>query len=76
MSPKLPVVSGADVIGVLQKLGYEIKRQRGSHVRLYPPPESACKPTTVPLHDELAKGTLKSIMEDAGLTRERLIELL
>lgn len=76
MSPKLPVVSGAELVRVLQKLGYQIKRQRGSHVRLYPPPESTCRPTTVPLHDELAKGTLKSILEDAGLTAERLIELL
>lgn len=76
MSPKLPVVSGADLIRVLQKLGYEIMRQRGSHVRLYPRADSRQKPTTVPLHDELAKGTLKGILEDANLTVERLLELI
>ncbi len=34
MSPKLPVISGEDLIRVLQKFGYEIARQKGSHVRL------------------------------------------
>jgi predicted RNA binding protein YcfA (HicA-like mRNA interferase family) len=34
MSPKLPVVSGNDAIRVLKKLGYEVIRQKGSHVRL------------------------------------------
>lgn len=76
MSPKLPVVSGDDLIRVLQKLGYEAVRQRGSHVRLYPSQESDRKPTTVPLHKELAKGTLKQILRDAGITVEQLIELL
>jgi predicted RNA binding protein YcfA (HicA-like mRNA interferase family) len=76
MSPKLPVVSGKEAIRVLKKLGYEVIRQKGSHVRLYPPANSKRKPTTVPLHDELAKGTLKEIMDDAGITVEQLIELL
>ena len=76
MSPKLPVISGEDVIRVLKKLGYEAVRQRGSHVRLYPPAGSNRKPTTVPLHDELAKRTLKQILRDADLTVDHLIELL
>jgi len=59
MSSKLPVVSGEKLIRALEKLGYEVVRQKGSHVRLYPPADSGRKPTTVPLHDELAKGTLK-----------------
>ena len=60
MSPKLPVVSGENLIRALQKLGYEIIRQKGSHVRLYPPADSHRKPTTVPLHNEIARKTLKA----------------
>ena len=76
MSSKLPVVSGETLIRALKQLGYEIVRQKGSHVRLYPPADSRRKPTTVPLHDELAKGTLKAILRDAGITVEQLLELL
>ena len=76
MSPKLPVISGEELIRVLKKLGYEAVRQKGSHVRLYPPANSSRKPTTVPLHDELAKGTLKEILSDAGITVEQLIDAL
>jgi predicted RNA binding protein YcfA (HicA-like mRNA interferase family) len=76
VTPKLPVVSGKEAIRVLKKLGYEVIRQKGSHVRLYPPANSTRKPTTVPLHDELAKSTLKEILRDAGITIEQLTELL
>jgi predicted RNA binding protein YcfA (HicA-like mRNA interferase family) len=76
MSPKLPVVSGEDLIRALKKLGYQAIRQKGSHVRLYPPADSQRVPTTVPLHDEVAKGTLKGILRDANITAEQLIELL
>jgi len=63
MSPKLPVVSGEQLIGVLRKFGYEISRQKGSHVRL---------PVTVPLHKELAPRTLKSILSDACVNVDEL----
>ena len=36
MSPKLPVVSGRQVIRVLEHLGYQVVRQRGSHITLKP----------------------------------------
>jgi len=76
MRPKLPVVSGKELIRVLEKLGYQAVRQKGSHVRLYHSTDTEKSPLTVPLHDELAKGTLKQVMRDADLTVERLIELL
>jgi predicted RNase H-like HicB family nuclease len=40
INPKLPVVSGHDLIRVLTRLGYEVARQRGSHVRLRHPTDS------------------------------------
>jgi len=49
MSPKLPVISGEDLIRVLRKFGYEIARQKGSHVRLRNEAEPRPLPVTVPL---------------------------
>ena len=73
MSPKLPVISGEDLIRVLRKFGYEIARQKGSHVRLRNEAEPRRIPITVPLHKELARGTLKSILADAGISAEDLL---
>ncbi len=70
---KLPAISGAQLIKILEGIGYAQMRTRGSHVRLYPPdslPEA--KKVTVPLHKQLKMGTLSSIMKDSGLTPEDL----
>ncbi len=76
MSPKLPVVSGEDLIRALEKFGYVRVRQKGSHVRLYHSTEPQRVPVTVPLHTEVAFGTLKRILRDARLTAEQLISVL
>ncbi|MEK7108964.1 MAG: type II toxin-antitoxin system HicA family toxin [Patescibacteria group bacterium] len=71
--PKLPALSGAEMIKILERKGYSQMRTRGSHVRLYPPnflPDA--KKITVPLHKQLKVGTLSDIMKDAGLTVEDL----
>jgi len=60
--PKLPQVSGNDVIGLLRSLGYEIVRQRGSHVRLRKVSPLGEHAITVPIHKVLAKGTLGDIL--------------
>jgi predicted RNA binding protein YcfA (HicA-like mRNA interferase family) len=76
MSPKLPVVSGEDLIRALEKFGYVRTRQKGSHVRLYHATESQRVPVTVPLHSEIAFGTLKRILRDSKITTEQLISVL
>lgn len=70
--PKLPRLSGEELIRILERYGYEQVRSRGSHVRLYPPAGSGLKKLTVPLHRELKTGTLSNIMKDAGLSPEDL----
>jgi predicted RNA binding protein YcfA (HicA-like mRNA interferase family) len=55
---KLPVVSGEKLIKLLKKLGYEVVRQRGSHVRLEKDTPIGKHKITVPYHDEIARGTL------------------
>lgn len=71
--PKLPGISGAELIKILERKGYVSMRTKGSHVRLYPPDFSSnAKKVTVPLHKRLKTGTLLNIMKDAGLTTEDL----
>ncbi|MGF1549744.1 MAG: type II toxin-antitoxin system HicA family toxin [Sphingomonadaceae bacterium] len=52
--PRLPVLSGAEVVRALERLGFEQKRQRGSHVVMRRG-EAGC---VVPLHEEVKRGTL------------------
>ena len=72
--PKLPIVSGKNVIKALSKTGFVVLRQRGSHVSLYR--QSDDRMTVVPPHDELDKDTLKAILKDTGFTVEEFIEPL
>ena len=72
---RLPQVSGRQVIGALRRVGYEQDHVRGSHVVLrqsaYP-----YRRLTVPDHNSLAKGTLRAIIREAGLTVEEFASLL
>lgn len=74
MSPRQPVVSGAALIRALEKDGWQVVRQRGSHVRLKK--AGRRNALVVPLHKELRKGTLAGILRDADLTAEELRVLL
>jgi len=64
-----------DVVKALSKIGYEIDHQTGSHMilRQREPPH---RRLTVPRHRELAKGTLRAIIREAGLTVEEFLGLL
>jgi predicted RNA binding protein YcfA (HicA-like mRNA interferase family) len=77
---KRPVVSGEKLLKVLVRLGYEIIQQRGSHVRLRKPTAAVDHNITVPLHDELAKGTLNDILSQVsiwnGISEDALIEMI
>jgi predicted RNA binding protein YcfA (HicA-like mRNA interferase family) len=71
--PPLPVISGGVCIAALSKLGYRVLRQKGSHVRL----ECAGRPpVTVPMHSELDRGTLRSVIRTAEISVEDFIKLL
>ncbi len=75
--PKLPVLSGKDVVKILSRMGYVHVRTTGSHAILNKYDSQKGKITIpVPLHGELAKGTLKSIMRQADLSLEDLLKLL
>ena len=73
--PKLPIVSGLEVVKALAKIGYEIDHQTGSHMILRQK-EPPYRRLTVPKHHELARGTLRAVIREAGLTVEELTNLL
>jgi len=77
---KRPVVSGEKLLKVLVRLGYEIIRQRGSHTRLRKHTLSGDHNITIPLHDELAKGTFNDILSQVsiwnGISEDALIEMI
>jgi predicted RNA binding protein YcfA (HicA-like mRNA interferase family) len=70
--PKLPDVSGKEARRALERLGFVFKRQRGSHVILRRD-NRAC---VVPMHREISRGTLKGVLEQAGVTVEDFINAL
>lgn len=71
--PKLPVISGDELVRALGKLGYYVERTKGSHMSLRCPDRP---PLTVPRHRELDRGTLRGILRDAGISPEELADLL
>ena len=74
MSP-LPVVSSRELVNALWKIGYALDRQRGSHLILRQQ-VATHRRLTIPDHSEIAKGTLRAIIRQAGLTVDEFRELL
>lgn len=71
----LPSLSGREVVRALRKIGYERDRQKGSHIVM----RQAAYPyrrIVVPDHREVAKGTLRAIIREVGLSVAEFIELL
>lgn len=73
---KLPSVSGERLVRALKRAGFEVLRQKGSHVALERRVGEKTFRTIVPQHAAIAKGTLSDMLKQAGLTLEELLELL
>jgi predicted RNA binding protein YcfA (HicA-like mRNA interferase family) len=73
---KLPDVSGTELVKALQKAGFIILRQKGSHVSMEKIDSAGQWRTIVPMHREIARGTLHDILKQTGLTRDQLRKLL
>ena len=70
---KIPLLSGPEVVKVFRRLGWEIARQRGSHIILVK--EGHIATLSVPDHREVARGTLRSLVARAGLTIEEFLKI-
>jgi predicted RNA binding protein YcfA (HicA-like mRNA interferase family) len=73
--PKLPVISGEKAIKCFEKIGYQVIRQRGSHVRMHHKSDNDKQPVTIPLHKTLGKGLIRKLLRDAELTLEEFMKL-
>ncbi len=71
---KLLIVSGRDVVKALKKINYEFDHQTGSHIVLRRTIEPFRR-ITVPDHKEIAKGTLRAIIREAGISIEEFNKL-
>ena len=71
--PELPILSGAKVVAILQQVGYQVARQRGSHMRLRCNGKS---PVTVPAYSTISRGLLRKILRDAELTPQQFLDLM
>ncbi len=72
MPPSLPHVSGAEAVRTLQKLGFVVLRQKGSHVMM----RRGTSGCVVPQHRELKIGTLSGLLKQAGVATNEFIEAL
>jgi len=71
--PPLPTLSGREVVKAFGKDGWQMVRQRGSHMILVKPGHMAT--LSVPDHREVAKGTLRSLVRSSGLSMEDFVLL-
>jgi predicted RNA binding protein YcfA (HicA-like mRNA interferase family) len=63
--PKIKVLLGKDVIRIFEQFGFQVVSQRGSHVKLRRELQDTRQTLTIPLHDEMDRGTLRAIYTQA-----------
>ncbi len=69
---KLPLLSWREVVKALEKAGFQIARQKGSHLILV---KDECI-VPVPRHEQIKRGLLMAIIAESGLTKEEFLKLL
>jgi len=70
--PQVPLLRPHQVVKTFQRLGWQVARQRGSHIILTK--EGHIATLSVPDHPQVARGTLRSLIARAGLTIEKFLE--
>jgi predicted RNA binding protein YcfA (HicA-like mRNA interferase family) len=69
--PPVPLLRPSEVVKALERLGWQVARQRGSHIILTKPGNIAT--LSVPDHQQVARGTLRSLVARAGLTIDEFL---
>jgi len=72
MANRYPILRPNDVISALSKKGFVFKSQKGSHAKY----TNGNRIFVIPMHNTIARGTLKSILIQAGIELEDFLELL
>ena len=72
--PRLPKISGRQAVATFERVGFHVRRRRGSHIVMVKPgfPETL----SVPDHRQLRPGTLRALIRKAGLSVEEFLALL
>lgn len=71
---QVPILNARDILRVLQRAGFEVKRQNGSHLILEH--VKTRRTVTVPNHNPVKRGTLRPIIHQSGMTVLQFLELL
>ena len=69
--PPIPALSGREVVKTFQSFGWQVVRQRGSHIMMAKAGETST--LSVPDHKEVGKGTLRSLIRKANLTIDEFL---
>jgi predicted RNA binding protein YcfA (HicA-like mRNA interferase family) len=72
MAHKYPILKPSEIIATLSKKGFVFKSQKGSHAKY----TNGYNTAIIPIHDTVARGTLKSILIQAGIELDDFMELL
>lgn len=70
--PRLPHLSGREIVSALQRLGFEVARQRGSHIVM----RRGSAGCVVPDHRQVKIGTLAGLLKQAGIAAEEFLDAL
>ena len=70
----LPVLSGKEVVKIFESFGWEVSRQRGSHIIMTKKGEIVT--LSIPNHKDVARGTLRSLIRSANLTIEEFVKVI
>ena len=70
--PPIPLLRPHEVIKIFEKFGWQVARQKGSHIIMTK--EGHIATLSIPNHPQVARGTLRSLISKAGITEEEFIE--
>ena len=74
MAQPVPVLRPDDAVKAFRQLGWDVARQRGSHIILIK--EGSMATLSVPNHPEVARGTLRALIGSAGITVDEFLDAL
>jgi predicted RNA binding protein YcfA (HicA-like mRNA interferase family) len=74
--PKMPRISGKEMLKILSLFGFEVIRQKGSYVVLKKQTKNGEFGTVVPMHKELAEGTIRGILKQAKISIEDFLKAI
>ena len=74
--PKMPRISGKELVKILALFGFVEIRQKGSHVVLKRKTEDGEIGTVVPMHKELAEGTIRGILKQSQIDIDEFLKLV